>query len=100
MPGRIHIVQRISIDVSVGVDSGSKSDSVGLHVPADCGIKISEPVLMQPRLAIEDLPRKTQVVGKRSDRGMTTRLVTGRLRSLAGLIYRWFAPLNREIFPL
>lgn len=55
---------------------------------------------MQPRLAIEDLPRKTQVVGKRSDRGMTTRLVTGRLRSLAGLIYRWFAPLNREIFPL
>ena len=55
---------------------------------------------MQPRLPAEHLSREAQVVGNRSDRGMTTRLVTRGLRCLAGLIYRWFAPLNREILPL
>jgi hypothetical protein len=50
------------------VEVCSLSYRVGLDIPADGRIVVSEVVLMQPRLAIEYLAREAQVVGNCSSR--------------------------------
>jgi hypothetical protein len=50
------------VGVCIGVDAAEEPDRITLRIPTNRRVIISEPVLMQPRLAIEDLPREAQVV--------------------------------------
>jgi hypothetical protein len=49
--------------VCIGIDTAVQPDRITLNIPTDSRIEVSEPVLMQPGLPIEDLTGQTQVVG-------------------------------------
>lgn len=61
-PFRIRSAEWVRADVSVCVYSAYESDWIALYIFSSRWIKISHVILLQPRLSIEDLSRKPEVV--------------------------------------
>jgi len=67
-PKRIDARDRISPYVAVGIDAAYESNRIAFTISSGSRIEVSEIVLVQTGLAIEDLAGEPQVVGKRTRR--------------------------------
>jgi len=63
-PEDINVGNWISADIYIGVDATTEPQRITLWVTADCRVVVPESILVEARLAIEDLAWETQVVGE------------------------------------
>jgi hypothetical protein len=64
LAGRIRVADRVSVGVRIGgIDTAHQPDRITFRIATERLVIVSEPVLMQACLPIEDLSREAQVVG-------------------------------------
>jgi hypothetical protein len=59
---RINATDRVSVNVGIRVDAAAQPCRIALNISSNGGVVVSEAICVHPRLPVEDLSRKAQVV--------------------------------------
>ena len=72
---RISVRNGLPLHIRICIDAAVQPDRIALNISPDCWVIVPVPILRQPRLTIEDLSRRAQIVGQDSlEQSLTRRL--------------------------